>query len=146
MVAETDDKEERTEESEETGETLSADTALIGWLGAIHAELRASRVEFREGLQAARAEFREGLRETRRELSDRIDRVDERVGGVDERVGRTNERVGGVEARVARIEGGIEAERAGKNRTIMWLGIGVAVLAALATAAGVTVGVIGLLN
>ena len=56
------------------------------------------------------------------------------------------EQSGRTEARVARIEGGIEAERAGKNRAIMWLGIGVTVLAALATAAGVTVGVIGLLN
>ena len=132
MVAETDDKEERTEESEETGETLSADTALIGWLGAIHSEIRAMRVEFREEIQAARAEFREELRETRSELSERIDRVEER--GI-----RTEERV-------ARIEGGIEAERDRKNRIIMWLGIGVGILAALATVAGVTVGVIGLLN
>ena len=143
MVAETDDKEERTEESEETGETLSADTALIGWLGAIHSEIRAQRAEFREEIQAARAEFREELqaarvefreelRETRSELSERIDRVEER--GI-----RTEERV-------ARIEGGIEAERARKNRVIMWLGIGVGIFAALATAAGVTVGLIGLLN
>ena len=129
MVAETGDKEERTEE---TDETLSADTALIAWLGAIHSEIRAMRVEFREE-----------LRETRRELSERIDRVDERV---DEQVGEVSGRVGRLEERVARIEGGIEAERARKNRVIMWLGIGVGIFAALATVAGVTVGVIGLLN
>ena len=38
MVVETDDKEERTDETEETP---SGDGALIGWLGAIHAEIRA---------------------------------------------------------------------------------------------------------
>ena len=103
MVAETDDKEERTEE---TGETPSSDSALIAWIGAIHAELRAMRAEIRE------------------------------VSG----------RVGRLEERVAHIEGGIEAERDRKNLVIMWLGIGVGILAALATVAGVTVGVIGLLN
>ena len=38
MVAETDDREERTEEP---GELPPTDSALIAWLGAIHAELRA---------------------------------------------------------------------------------------------------------
>ena len=115
MVAETDDRDERTEEP---GELPPTDSALIAWMGAMHSELRAMRVEFREE-----------QRETRRELSERIDRVDERVGGVDRRV--------------ARIEGGVEAERDKKNKTIMWLGIGVG---ALLTAAGVAVGVISLLN
>ncbi len=133
MVAETDDRDERTDEP---SETPPADSALIGWLGAIHAEIRAARAESREDLQAARVEFREEQRETRRELSERIDRVDERVGGVDERVG-------GVDRRVARIEGGVESERDKKNKTIMWLGIGVG---ALLTAAGVAVGVASLLN
>ena len=45
MVVETDDKEERTDKTEETPMT---DSALIGWLGAIHAEIRAMRVEMRE--------------------------------------------------------------------------------------------------
>ena len=122
MVAETDDREGRTEEP---GETPPTDNALIAWMGAMHSELRAMRVEFREE-----------QRETRRDLSERIDRVDARVGGVDARVG-------GVDRRVARIEGGVEAERDKKNKTIMWLGIGVG---ALLTAAGVAVGVISLLN
>ena len=55
-------------------------------------------------------------------------------------------RVGRLEERVARIEGGMETERAGKNRAIMWLGIGVAALGALAGVAGVVLGVISLLN
>ena len=45
MVVETDDKEERTDETEETP---TDNSALIGWLGAIHAEIRAMRVEMRE--------------------------------------------------------------------------------------------------
>ena len=118
MVVETDDKEERTEED---GETPSIDSALIGWLGAMHAEMRAMRVEFREELQATRAEMRDEIRE----VSGRVSRLEERV---------------------TRIEAGIEAERARKNRAIMWLGIAVATLAALATAAGVIIGVISLLN
>ena len=93
MVVETDDKEERTGE---TPETPMPDSALIGWLGAIHAEVR--------------------------ELSRRTGRLEERV---------------------ARIEAGIAAERERKNRLIMWLGMGVAVLFGIG---GVAVGVIGLLN
>ncbi len=155
MVAETDDKEERTGEP---GETPSADSALIGWLGAIHAEIRAARAESREDLQAARVEFREGLqaaraesreesqamraefreeqRETRRELSERIDRVEQRVARGEERDSR-------VEERVARIEGGIEAERDKKNKTIARLSIIIGTLIGLA---GVAVGVISWLN
>ena len=115
MVVETDDREERTDE---TAETPSDDGALIGWLGAIHSEVR----EYR---QETRAE----MRETRREVVDRIERLEHRVGRVDERV--------------TRIEAGIDAERVRKNRLIMWLGIGIG---ALIGAGGVAVGVIGLLN
>ena len=133
MVAETDDREERTEEP---GETPSNDSAIIGWLGAIHAETRAARVEFREGLQAARAESREDMRENRREISERIDRVEQRVARREERDSR-------VEERVARIEGGIEAERDRKNKTIARLSIIIGTLVGLA---GVAVAVISWLN
>ena len=61
MVAETDDKEERTEE---TGETLSTDSALIAWIGAIHSELRAMRAEIRE-------------------VSGRVGRLEERVARIE---------------------------------------------------------------
>ena len=115
MVIETDDREEQTTE---TIETPSDDGALIGWLGAIHSEIRESREETRVE-----------IRETRRELVERIERLENRVGRVEERV--------------TRIEAGIEAERERKNRLIMWLGIGIG---ALVGAGGVAVGVIGLLN
>ena len=59
MVVETDDKEERTGETEETP---SDNSALIGWLGAIHAEIRA--------------------------LSGRIERLEGRVGHLEQRVTR----------------------------------------------------------
>ena len=74
MVAETDDREERTEEP---GEALSSDSALIGWLGAIHSEMR----------------------ETRRELSERIDRVERRSEERDNRLEERMARIeGGMEA------------------------------------------------
>ena len=62
MVVETDDKEERTGE---TPETPMADSALIGWLGAIHAEILAQRVEMREMREETRAEMREMRSEMR---------------------------------------------------------------------------------
>ena len=117
MAAQTDDRDERTEETEETSKTPSADSALIAWLGAIHAEVQANRAE----VQATRAELREEIRD----LSGRVSCVEERL---------------------AHLEGGVESERAGKNRALIWLGIGVAVFAALATVSGVAVGVISLLN
>ena len=118
MVVETDDREERVAE---TAETPTGDSALIGWLSAIHSEVRAQRVE---------------MREIRRELVERIESVGHRVGRLEERVGR-------LEERMARVEAGLEAERERKNRLIMWVGIGIG---ALVGAGGVAVGVIGLLN
>ena len=116
MVVETDDRDERTDESEEKPPVSNT---LIGWLaGAVYAEIRASRVE---------------LRETRRELSERIDRVEQ----------RSEERDNRLEERVARIEGGIEAEREKKNRSIARLSIILGVLIGLA---GLAVGVASLLN
>ena len=118
MAVETDDREERTDETESAP---SVDSALIGWLSAIHPEVRAQRVE---------------MREYRRELVERIESVGHRIG-------RVEERVGCLEERMARVEAGLEAERERKNRLIMWLGIGIG---ALIGAGGVAVGVIGLLN
>ena len=63
MVVETDDREERTDETESAP---SADSALIGWLGAIQSEIR----------------------EAMRELSDGIERLEQRVGRLEERVTR----------------------------------------------------------
>ena len=47
---------------------------------------------------------------------------------------------------VTRIEAGIEAERNKKNRLIMWVGIGIGAVGALAGAGGVAVAVMGLFN
>ena len=66
MVVETDDREERTAETESAP---SADSALIGWLGAIHSEIRA--------------------------LSGRIERLEDRVGRMEQRVTRVE---AGIEA------------------------------------------------
>ena len=121
MVVETDDREERTDEIESAP---SVDSALIGWLSAIHSEVRAQRVE---------------MREIRRELVERIESVGHRVG-------RLEDRVGALEERMARVEAGLEAERERKNRLIMWLGIGIGVVGALVGAGGVVVAVMGLLN
>ena len=66
MVVETDDREERTDETESAP---SADSALIGWLGAIHSEIRA--------------------------LSGRIERLEDRVGRLEQRVTRVE---AGIEA------------------------------------------------
>ena len=66
MVVETDDREERTAETESAP---SADSALIGWLGAIHSEIRA--------------------------LSGRIERLEDRVGRLEQRVTRVE---AGIEA------------------------------------------------
>ena len=125
MVVETDDKEERTAE---TAETPTGDSALIGWLGAIHSEVR----EYRQ-------EMRAEMRETRRELLERIESVGHRVG-------RLEDRVGALEERMARVEAGLEAERERKNRLIMWLGIGIGAVGALVGAGGVVGAVMGLLN
>ena len=135
MVVETDDREERIAE---TAETPTGDSALIGWLGAIHSEVR----EYR---QETRAE----MRETRRELVERIKIVGHRVERVEDRLGRVEERVGHLEERMVRVEAGIEAERERKNRLIMWLGIGlgaIGAVGALVGAGGVVVAVMGLLN
>ena len=154
MVVETDDKEERTGETEETP---IADSALIGWLGAIHAEIRAQRVEMREMREETRAEIREvrsEMRESREETRAEIReaRVEMREMRAEtraeiresrEETREISSRTGRLEERVARIEAGIEAERGQKNRLIMWLGIGIG---ALIGAGGVAVGVIGLLN
>ena len=74
MVVETDDK-EKEERTDETEKTPSGDGALIGWLGAIHAEIRAMRVEMRE-------------------LSARTGRLEERVtrieAGIEAERGRKN--------------------------------------------------------
>ena len=132
MVVETDDKEERTDE---TSETPMTDSALIGWLGAIHAEILAQRVEMREMREETRAEIREvrvEMRESREET-----RAEIREARVEMR--ELSSRTGRLEERVARIEAGIEAERGQKNRLIMWLGIGIGALIGV-------VGVIGLLN
>ena len=136
MAVETDDKEERTGEPPETP---MADSALIGWLGAIHAEIRAQRVEMREMREETRAEIREvrvEMREMRAETRAEIRESREETRELSSRTGR-------LEERVTRIEAGIEAERGQKNRLIMWLGIGIG---ALIGAGGVVVGVIGLLN
>ena len=61
MVVETDDK-EKEERTDETEKTPSGDGALIGWLGAIHAEIRA--------------------------LSGRIGHLEDRVGRLEQRVTR----------------------------------------------------------
>ena len=122
MVVEMDDKEEQTDE---TAETPSDYGALIGWLGAMHSEIRAQRGEMRE----MRSEFREEMREMRVEIRGEI-------RGLSERTGR-------LEERVTRIEADIEAERRRKNRWIMWLGVGAAVLFGVG---GTIIGVIGLLN
>ena len=162
MVVETDDKEERTGE---TPETPIADSALIGWLGAIHAEIRAQRVEMREMREETRVEMREMREETRAEIREsreetRVEmremreetRAEIREARVEMRESREetraeirelSSRTGRLEERVTRIETGIEAERGQKNRLIMWLGIGIG---ALIGAGGVVVGVIGLLN
>ena len=125
MVVETDDREERTDETESAP---SVDSALIGWLGAIHSEVR----EYRQ-------EMRAEMRETRRELVQRIESVGHRVG-------RLEDRVGALEERMARVEAGLEAERERKNRLIMWVGIGIGAVGALVGAGGVVVAVMGLLN
>ena len=125
MVVETDDREERIAE---TAETPTGDSALIGWLGAIHSEVR----EYRQ-------EMRAEMRETRRELVERIESVGHRVG-------RLEDRVGALEERMARVEAGLEAERERKNRLIMWVGIGIGAVGALVGAGGVVVAVMGLLN
>ena len=153
MVVETDDREERTDEIESAP---SVDSALIGWLSAIHSEVRAQRVEMREYREETRVEMREyreetraEMRESRRELLERIESVGHRIGRVEDRVGRVEERVGHLEQSMARIEAGIEAERERKNRLIMWLGIGlgaVVAVGALVGAGGVVVAVMGLLN
>ena len=175
MVVETDDREERTDETESAP---SVDSALIGWLSAIHSEVRAQRVEMREYREETRVEMREyreetraeiresreetraeiresreearaEMRESRRELVERIESVGHRIGRVDDRVGRLEERVGHLEESMTRIEAGIEAERERKNRLIMWLGIGlgaVVAVGALVGAGGVVVAVMGLLN
>ena len=158
MVVETDDKEERTGETEETP---IADSALIGWLGAIHAEIRAQRVEMREmreetraEIREARSEMREYREETRVEMREMREetRAEIREARVEMRESREetraeirelSSRTGRLEERVTRIETGIETERGQKNRLIMWLGIGIG---ALIGAGGVAVGVIGLLN
>ena len=140
MVVETDDKEERTGE---TPETPMADSALIGWLGAIHAEILAQRVEMREMREETRAEIREvrvEMREMRAETRAEIRESREETRA---EIGELSSRTGRLEERVTRIEAGIEAERGQKNRLIMWLGIGIG---ALIGAGGVVVGVIGLLN
>ena len=140
MVVETDDKEERTGE---TPETPIADSALIGWLGAIHAEILAQRVEMREMREETRAEIREvrvEMREMRAETRAEIRESREETRA---EIGELSSRTGRLEERVTRIEAGIEAERGQKNRLIMWLGIGIG---ALIGAGGVVVGVIGLLN
>ena len=54
------------ERTAETESAPSADSALIGWLGAIHSEIR----------------------ESRRELSGHIERLEHRVGRLDERMTR----------------------------------------------------------
>ena len=152
MVAETDGGEERTNESKEKP---PANNTLIGWLGAIHAELRAMRVEMRYEFQATRAEFRqerqarrtelreesqtmrvefrEETRETRREISSRADRVEQRGEGRD----------GSVDESVACVKGGVDAERKRKNRVIIWLGIGVVLLFDVC---GLILGIINLLT
>ena len=132
MVVETDDREERIAE---TAETPTGDSALIGWLGAIHSEVR----EYRQ-------EMRAEMRETRRELVERIEIVGHRVERVEDRLGRVEERVGALEERMARVEAGLEAERERKNRLIMWVGIGIGAVGALVGAGGVVVAVMGLLN
>ena len=140
MAVETDDKEERTGE---TPETPMADSALIGWLGAIHAEILAQRVEMREMREETRAEIREvrvEMREMRAETRAEIRESREETRA---EIGELSSRTGRLEERVTRIEAGIEAERGQKNRLIMWLGIGIG---ALIGAGGVVVGVIGLLN
>ena len=166
MVVETDDKEERTGETPET--PMVADSALIGWLGAIHAEILAQRVEMREMREETRAEIRETrvemremreetraeIREARVEMREMREetRAEIREARVEMRESREetraeirelSSRTGRMEQRVTRIEAGIEAERGQKNRLIMWLGIGIG---ALIGAGGVVVGVIGLLN
>ena len=115
MATETDDREEQTDE---TTEAPSDDGALIGWIGAIHSEMRAMRVEIREEMREMRGEIRGEIRD----LSARTGRLEERV---------------------TRIEADIAAERERKNRWIMWLGIGAAVLFGVG---GMIIGVIGLLN
>ena len=132
MVVETDDREERTDETESAP---SVDSALIGWLGAIHSEVR----EYRQ-------EMRAEMRETRRELLERIESVGHRIGRVEDRIERLEDRVGALEQSMTRIEAGIEAERERKNRLIMWLGIGIGAVGALVGAGGVVVAVMGLLN
>ena len=139
MVVETDDREERTDETESAP---SVDSALIGWLSAIHSEVRAQRVEMREYREETRAE----IRETRRELLERIESVGHRVERVEDRLGRLEDRVGALEQRMTRVEAGIDSERERKNRLIMWLGIGIGAVGALVGAGGVVVAVMGLLN
>ena len=107
MVVETNDKEERTDETESAP---SADRALIGWLGAIQSEIR----------------------ESLRELSEGMERLEHCVGRMEECV--------------TRIEAGIESDRERKNRLIMWVGIGIGAVGALAGAGGVAVVVMGLFN
>ena len=151
MVVETDDKEERTGETEETP---SDNSALIGWLGAIHAEILAQRAEMREMREETRAEIREArseMREYREEtrVEMREMRAETRAEIRESReetraeIRELSSRTGRLEERVTRIEAGFEAERGQKNRLIMWLGIGIG---ALIGAGGVVVGVIGLLN
>ena len=70
MVVETDDREERTAETESAP---SADSALIGWLGAMHAEMRAMRVDMRA-------------------LSERVGRLEERVTRVEAGIEAERER------------------------------------------------------
>ena len=166
MVVETDDREERTNETESAP---SVDSALIGWLSAIHSEVRAQRVEMREYREETRAEIREHREETRAEIREyreetraeiresreetraemRESREEtraemresrrellERIGRVEDRVGRVEERVGHLEQSMARIEAGIEAERERKNRLIMWLGIGLGAVVAVGALVG----------
>ena len=133
MVVETEDREELTAE---TIEAPSDNAALMGWLSAMHFEMRSMRDVLRETRDELRGEMRETrdvlrgeIRETRRELLGRIERLEHRAERAEERV--------------TRIEAGIAAERERKNRLIMWLGIGIG---ALIGAGGAAVVVIGLLN
>ena len=134
MVVETDDKEERTDETESAP---SVDSALIGWLSAIHSEVRAQRVEMREYREETRVEMREYREETRAEIREsreetraeiresreetraeiRESREEaraemresrrellERIESVGHRIGRVDDRVGRVEERVGHLE------------------------------------------
>ena len=134
MVVETDDREERTDETESAP---SVDSALIGWLSAIHSEVRAQRVEMREyreetrvemreyreetraeiresreetraeireSREETRAEIRESREEARAEMRESRRELVERIESVGHRIGRVDDRVGRVEERVGHLE------------------------------------------